>query len=91
MPQGSNKSVGSSFRTKQKHRKPQKVNSHKNWKKRKDPVRAVMIKKAESVAIANAMKDPLKGGIRTSKDIDEALKFAKESTKQLIKEAERKR
>ncbi|KAK8870962.1 hypothetical protein M9Y10_008875 [Tritrichomonas musculus] len=56
------------------------------WKKRRDPIKAALAKKAEAVAMDQANKSPLHGGIRFIKLTEESAKTAKVSTKQLIKD-----
>ena len=91
MPQGGIKKSSPMLPNKQKHHKQEKNRPQKNWKKKRDPVKAAMIKKAEACAMEKAMKDPMNGGIRTFKPTEEKAKLAQVRTKDVLKQAYEKR
>ena len=91
MPQGGVKKVSQVIPIKAKHQRPPKANPKKNWKKKRDPVSAALIKKAEACAMERAMKDPMNGGIRTFKPTEEKAKLAQVRTKDVIKKAAEKK
>ena len=91
MPQGGIKKGSPMIPTKQKHQKPEKNKPQKNWKKKRDPIKAALIKKAEACAMERAMKDPMNGGIRTFKPTEEGAKLAQVRTKDVIKKAAEKK
>ncbi|EAX93034.1 hypothetical protein TVAG_395540 [Trichomonas vaginalis G3] len=76
--------------TKAKHVKPNQKQP-KKYKKHRDPVKAFLIKKAEACAMERALKDPMKGNIRTFKPTEEKAKLAQVRTKEGIKKAAEKR
>lgn len=92
MPQGGNSRRPSiTVPTKAKHVKPNQQQQHKKYKKHRDPVKAALIKKAEACAMERALKDPMKGNIRTFKPSEEKAKLAQVSTKDVIKQASQKK
>lgn len=72
---------------KQKTNKKAEINARPKrvWKKRKDPVKAAIVRKVEALAMEKALKEPMKGGIRFIKPTEDKVKAAKVSTKSLIK------
>ena len=68
-----------------KNKKAIKQQPKRVYKKRRDPLKAALAKKAEAVAMDQANKSPLHGGLRFIKPTEESTKAAKVSTKQLIK------
>lgn len=84
MPQGVMKQSNSS-RKEKKNKKAIKQQPKRVYKKRRDPLKAALAKKAEAVAMDQANKSPLHGGLRFIKPTEESTKAAKVSTKQLIK------
>lgn len=84
MPQGVMKQ--SSSRKEKKNKKAIKQQPKRVYKKRRDPVKAALAKKVEAVAMDQANKSPLHGGLRFIKPNDENTKAAKISTKKLIKD-----
>jgi hypothetical protein len=87
MPQGTDKKAPKQKTTKKAKtsQKPKRV-----WKKRKDPIKAALIKKIEGIAMERALKDPLQGGLRLIKPSEQKAKAAKLSTKSLIKNPNQK-
>ena len=90
MPQGAAKKVGP--KPQKAERNPQHYDKpSKHWKKRKDPIRAALIKKAEACAMEKALKEPLSGGMRLIKATEEKAKGAQMSTKDHLKKATSKK
>ena len=89
MPQGAAKKAAEK---RQKTNKKTEIRARPKrvWKKRKDPVKAAIVRKVEAVAMEKALKDPMKGGLRFIKPTEEKAKAAKISTKSLIKNPDQK-
>ena len=90
MPQGANKPSATPITLRAKRQKPEKNRPQKNWKKKRDPVKAALIKKAEACAMEQALRDPMKGGMKTIKPTEEKAKLATVRTKDVIKQAQEK-
>jgi len=86
MPQGAIKKAG--HKSEKIERNPQHYDKpSKHWKKKRDPVRAALIKKVEACAMEKALKAPLKGGMKVVKATEEKAKMAQKSTKEVMKNA----
>jgi hypothetical protein len=85
MPQGPAKKAMESRRVKTNKKTEANQRPKRVWKKRKDPVRAAIMKKIEGVVMDQALKDPMHGGLRFIKPTEEKAQAAKVSTKSLIK------
>ena len=88
MPQGAGKKLSNPNQNPNK--KVQQKAPKRVWKKRKDPVRAAIVRKVEACAMEKALKDPMKGAMHLVKPTEEKAKRAKVSTKSLIRNPHQK-
>ena len=88
MPQGSGKKLTN--QNQKNNKKAQNQTPKRVWKKRKDPVRAAIVRKVEACAMAKALIDPMKGAMHLVKPTEEKAKRAKVSTKALIRNPHQK-